>query len=55
MSADTLFAAITHAVIDVAGRERAFSSEQLTNEELREIRDRVSTLISMNLKPKEKK
>jgi hypothetical protein len=43
--------AISLIICDVCGRDVAFSEIPLTNDQLRDIRERVDTMVSMNLKP----
>ena len=54
MAADHLMGAVSQIICDVAGRDVAFSNQDLTDEQLREIRARVDTLITMNLRGNER-
>ena len=49
MTGDRLFAAISAAIVDVVGKDVAFSNQELTDEQLRAVRERVDTLITLNL------
>lgn len=49
MKADHLMGALSLIICDVAGRDVAFSETPLTPEQLRGIRERIDTMISMNL------
>jgi hypothetical protein len=49
MKADALFGGISMIVVDVVGRDVAFTETSLTAEQLRTIRERIDTMISMNL------
>jgi len=54
MKADELMGALSLIICDVAGRDRAFSNEPLSNKELLAIRERINTLVALNLRqPKE--
>jgi hypothetical protein len=50
VTADILMGNLSLIICDVAGREVAFSNQELTDEQLRAVRERIDTLVSMNLK-----
>lgn len=53
MKADRLLGEVSRILVDVCGRDVAFSDKDLTNEQLRLVRERVDTLIALNLSKKE--
>jgi hypothetical protein len=50
MKADRLLGEVSRILVDVAGRDVAFSDKPLSNKELLEVRERINTLIAMNLR-----
>jgi len=55
MTANDFLVAVSGALVNIAGRDRAFSNEPLSNKELLAIRERINTLVALNLRqPKEK-
>lgn len=49
LKADHLMGAISLIICDVCGRDVAFSDQALTDEQLRAIRERIDTLVALNL------
>jgi hypothetical protein len=50
MKCDELVSGFSMIIVDVCGRDRAFSNEPLSNKELLAIRERILTLIALNLR-----
>ena len=53
MKADRFLGEVSRILVDVCGRDVAFSETPLTDEQLRAVRERVDTLVTLNLSKKE--